>query len=229
MCNERAFVGDIALFTENCLEFIKNGIIVLRGSIIIGVYESLPEIYKDARIIDYRGKIICPIKKGYYFEKSLCISHELNNFIKEGVGRILIESSNSIESNLKIMDIVEKAGLGAIIYNTNYSKSEILEFIILAQNKYDIVKVGCTKENSIDKGFAEKFGAIYLEENILNDYKKDYYLDNLLTNFKENSVFDSIIINYDRDRSKTLEEFLTKKNLDYFHHMYVNGKRVMGI
>lgn len=230
MCSERVFIGDIVLFKKNGVEFLKDSFIVLDGSIIIGIYDKLPKKHKEARIMDYRGKIICPIKKDYYLFRDFSdIYSDLDNFIKRGVGRLLIESSSSVEENLEIMDMIEKSGLGAILYNKDYSREKMMEFIILSQNKYEIVKSGFTNSNGVDKSFAESFGSTYLEDNTINDYKTSNIPSKLIINFEKNSVFDAIIIDYGKDRKKSLEDFLSEKNLSSFFQMYVNGRRVMGL
>lgn len=166
MC-ERVFRGNIVFASKfGEYEIIENGFIVVSNNIIVGVYSELPEMYSEARIFDYGDKLIIPgftdldlksKENSEYSDREFAIASytELVRSAREnGTTRAVIDGTIYIESNMVLMDLVSKAGLGAFVSKTSVdqnsprdyiedlkrSKSNAEEFFIMTSNKHEIVK-----------------------------------------------------------------------------------------
>lgn len=174
MC-ERVFKGNIVFTNEfGKLEVIESAYIVVADNKVVGVYRELPSIYSDARVFDYGDRLIVPglvtldliapefglghnhksdtselSDTTYAEERYIELSRELR---RSGMTRTVLEGTIYMESNMNLMDVIAKSGLGAFVSNSvsdnngeyAYSlkklKSDAEELLIMTSRRYENVK-----------------------------------------------------------------------------------------
>lgn len=85
----KALFGDIVYApTKDEFKSIKDGYVVYDGENILGVYDKLPEEYKNAEIKDYKGKVIMPglcdlhVHAPQFVFRGLCVDKQLLEWLE---------------------------------------------------------------------------------------------------------------------------------------------------